>query len=116
MPAAKRHPVRLPTGPPRRREAEIQAAVIGCLRAYGILCWPQNREKGNWKRASHMGFKGLPDIGGVLRNGRALQVEVKRPGEKPDKWQLAAHAMLRAQNALVLVVCSVEDVRKELGL
>jgi hypothetical protein len=99
-----------------RKESAIQPAILGCLRAYGILCWPQNREKGNWRRASHVGFKGLPDIGGVMRGGRAIQVEVKKPGEPLGPYQRAAHEMLTKQGALVFTVTCVDDVQRALGL
>ena len=101
---------------PPRRESAIQTAVLACLRAHGILCWPQNREKANWRRASHVGFRGLPDIGGILRGGQAIQVEVKRPGEDLSRYQVGAHAMLRKQGAAVFTVSSVEDVRRALEL
>lgn len=93
-----------------RKESVIQAAVLGCLRAHGVLCWVQNREKGNWRRASHFGFRGIPDIGGVLKGGRAVFVEVKRPGKVPNLWQKGAHALLASQGALVFTVTCVEDV------
>jgi hypothetical protein len=103
---------RVPT--PKRKESAIQAAVLGCLRAHGVLCWPTNREKGNWRRASHVGFKGLPDISGVLKGGRAIFVEVKRPGEVPNVWQKGAHALLQSQGALVFTVTCVEEIKPKL--
>ena len=103
---------RLPTG---RKESAIQTAVMGCLRAYGVLCWPQNREKGGRNRASHYGFKGIPDIGGVLRGGRSIMVEVKRPGETLAPYQVGAHALLRSHGVLVFNVTRVEDVARALA-
>lgn len=96
--------------PPARRESAVQAAVLGCLRAHGVLCWPMQRERAGYRRASHIGFKGIPDIGGVLKGGRAVFVEVKRGIEKPSPYQVAAHEMLRAQGALVFTAWGVEDV------
>ena len=97
---------------PPRRESEIQAAVLACLRAHGILCWKQNREKGNWRRASHVGFRGMPDIVGVLPGGQAVFVEVKRPGEGLSPYQDGAHRMLVAQGAKVATVRSVDDIKE----
>ncbi len=111
MTTTRRGP-RLPTG---RKESAIQAAVMGCLRAYGILCWPQNREKGGRNRAAHYGFKGIPDIGGVMPGGRAIHVEVKCGREKPSPYQVAAQEMLRKQGAVVFTVWNIEDVGKGLG-
>lgn len=92
----------------KRKESSIQAACLAVFRAYGIVCWPQNREKGGRNRAVHVGFNGLPDIGGVLPGGRAFFAEVKRPGQNLTPHQLGAAEMLRQQGALVCVVRSVE--------
>ncbi len=101
---------------PKRKESAIQAAVMACLRAHGILCWPMNRERASWgRRASHIGFKGIPDIGGVLKGGRAVFVEVKRPGVVPGIWQNSAHVLLRSQGALVFTATCVEDVQSALA-
>ena len=97
-----------------RKESAIQAAVLGCLRAHGVLCWPTNREKGNWRRATHVGFRGLPDISGVMQSGRAIFVEVKRPGQELSIFQSSAHALLRSQGAAVFTAWCVEDVPPEL--
>ncbi len=100
----------------QRPESQIQVAVMAYLRARGILCWPQNREKsGRGARgAGHVGFRGLPDIGGVLPGGRAIHVEIKRPGGKPSPHQVGAIAMLRKQGALVFVASSVEEAEQGL--
>lgn len=97
-----------------RRESAIQASVLAVLRAHGILCWPQNREKGGRNRASHVGFRGLPDIGGILPDGRAIQVEVKRPGQSLSIWQRSAHELLRSQHAVVFTVTSIDETRTAL--
>ncbi len=97
-----------------RRESEIQTAVLGCLRAHGVLCWPTNRERAGRARASHVGFKGLPDISGVLPSGRAIFVEVKRGIEKLSPHQVAAQAMLTKQGAVVFTARCVEDVPRAL--
>lgn len=95
----------------QRKESSIQAAVLAVFRGYGILCWPMNREKGGRNRAAHVGFKGLPDIGGVLPGGRAFFAEVKRPGETLGPYQVGARARLTAQGAFVCTVRSVEDAQ-----
>lgn len=94
---------------PQRRESEVQAAVLGVFRAFGILCWKQNREKGGWRRASHVGFAGLPDIAGVLPGGRAFFCEVKRRGGILSSMQIGAVDMLRKAGAYVCVVHSVGE-------
>lgn len=100
----------------KRPESQIQAAILAYLRARGILCWPQNREKsGRGARgARHVGFRGLPDIGGVLPGGRAIHVEVKRSGGKPSPHQVGAMQMLAQQGALVFMASSIEQVEEQL--
>jgi len=94
----------------QRPESQLQAACLGVFRAYGILAWPMNREKGGRNRAVHVGFKGLLDLGGVIPgSGRAIFVEVKRPGVVPSPHQVAALRMLAQAGAFV---CLVHDVKE----
>ena len=57
-----------------------------------------------------MGVAGDPDIDACIR-GRSLQLEVKRPGEKPTPLQLKRLEEWRQAGALVGVVTSVAEVR-----
>ena len=57
-----------------------------------------------------MGVAGDPDIDACIR-GRSLQLEVKRPGEKPTLLQLKRLEEWRQAGALVGVVTSVAEVR-----
>lgn len=53
---------------------------------------------------------GMPDLVGVLGpGGRWVGLEVKRPGQKPRREQLACHELLRRFGAFVAVVTSVEE-------
>ena len=54
---------------------------------------------------------GWPDIIGVFR-GRALALEVKRPGGKATKLQLATLDKWKAAGALAGVVTSIEEARR----
>lgn len=96
-----------------RRERDVQAAVLAIFRAHGILLWKQNREKAGRRYAPHFGFRGLPDLGGVLPGGRAIHVEVKRPGAKPTPAQVGAMQMLARQGAFVCLVRSVEEAQEK---
>jgi hypothetical protein len=51
-----------------------------------------------------------PDIDGCTR-GRSIKIEMKRPGEKPDRGQMARLLQWRAAGALVGWATSVEEVR-----
>ncbi len=85
-----------------RREYDLVRPALGILRGYGIIAYPLMREKGGRNRAAHVGFKGIPDLGGTLRGGRSIYVELKRPGKKSDPFQVAAQDMLERQGAVVL--------------
>lgn len=103
----------LPMDLPReKREAEIQAEILGTLRALGVFAWRNPIGQGRFgSRSKHAA--GLPDIGGILPGGRALAIEVKRPRaakraneEKQNEWLERARRM----NACVIVARSVDDV------
>lgn len=55
--------------------------------------------------------RGLPDLIGVYR-GRALALEVKRPGGKPTPLQEYELGRWAAAGAVAAVVTSVDDVKK----
>ncbi len=61
-----------------------------------------------------MGVAGEPDIDACFR-GRSLQLEVKRPGEKPTLLQLKRLEQWREAGALVGVVTSVAEVKELLA-
>ena len=54
---------------------------------------------------------GQPDLLGSYQ-GRALALEVKRPGRRPTRLQAAVLKKWRAAGAIAAVVTSVEDVRE----
>lgn len=51
---------------------------------------------------------GMPDRL-LMRNGRVIFIEFKRPGEEPDKQQRKRHAEIRAHKIEVYVVDRVDD-------
>jgi hypothetical protein len=57
-----------------------------------------------------MGVAGDPDIDACIR-GRSVQLEVKRPGERPTPLQLKRMEEWRRAGAVVGVVSSVEEVK-----
>jgi len=93
----------------QRRERSIQAEVLKVLRLHGVLAWGFQRERAGRARASHIGFKGCPDILGFLPNGRGLAVEVKRPRENLTVDQRAAGVILTGQGVVWAVVHSTEE-------
>lgn len=61
-----------------------------------------------------MGVAGDPDIDACLR-GRSLQLEVKRPGEKPTLLQVKRIEEWRRAGAIAGVVVSVDEVKSLLA-
>ena len=57
-----------------------------------------------------MGVAGDPDIDACLR-GRSLQLEVKRPGEKPTRLQVKRLGEWRTAGAIAGVAVSVDEVK-----
>lgn len=57
-----------------------------------------------------MGVAGDPDIDACIR-GRSVQLEVKRPGERPTALQLKRIEEWRKAGAVVAVVHGVAEVR-----
>ncbi len=63
------------------------------------------------KRWGGMGVAGDPDIDACVR-GRSVQLEVKRPGEKPTPLQARRIEEWRQAGAISAVVTSVEETRE----
>ncbi len=98
-----------PGRPPRRMpdtrpETEITKEAITWLKT----------QPATYARKLHTGGmsgeRGHPDIDGCTR-GRALKIEMKRPGEKPTKIQMVRLLQWREAGALVGWATSVEEVR-----
>lgn len=59
--------------------------------------------------------RGLPDIVGMLRDGRILAIEVKRPGEKPTEEQADFLAMVREAGGLSGVANNWQQAKTIIG-
>ena len=127
-----------PLNPPRSSklpkpplEKDIQKAILDYLRHRNIFCWRQNQggipaASGGFRR--FVGMPGLPDICGILESsiscgpdglkinhadrGRALFIEVKRPGGKASPQQLEFMQRAEALGALAFVASSVKDIQE----
>lgn len=58
--------------------------------------------------------RGTPDILAVI-SGRFVAIEVKRPGGKPSKLQLAQLKRIEAAGGVAFVADSIDDVIKHLA-
>lgn len=61
-----------------------------------------------------MGVAGDPDVDACVR-GRSVQLEVKRPGEKPTALQVKRLGEWKQAGAVAAVVTSVAEVRELLN-
>lgn len=92
------------------------------LRSIGCMVWRQQNVPtpiGGAFAAGHehefKGFrsapnKGMADIGGITPGGRAIQVEVKRPGQLPSQDQVDWLNRVSAAGGIAMLATSVDDV------
>ena len=97
-----------------KNEHEIQTEIIEFLNKVGIFCWRNNVGR---KKNMYFGKKGSCDISGILRNGKRLEIEVKREdGGKLSKDQIEFIEIINYNKGVAFVARSVEDVAKKLKL
>lgn len=84
-----------------------ERAIVKAILAY-LNGLPGSLARKRW--GGGMGVAGDPDIDGCIR-GRSLQLEVKRPGEKPTLLQVRRLEEWRKAGAIVGVVVSVDEVK-----
>jgi hypothetical protein len=85
-----------------------ERAIVKAILAY-LNSLPGCLARKRW--GGGMGVAGDPDIDACIR-GRSLQLEVKRPGERPTLLQLRRLEEWRQAGAQVGVVSSVCEVRR----
>lgn len=78
-------------------EKEFQNQVLEYLTRRGIMCWPNaavsvfDPKRGRFRKSNNRFHRnGIPDILGILPDGRFLGIELKRPSEgkrKPETLQ-----------------------------
>ena len=90
-------------------ETEIQALIMRAIGALpGVLCLRNANGKAQLRSGAWIAYglgDGSPDLLCVIA-GRAVGLEVKRPGEKPEPHQEREHAVWRLHGAFVAVVTS----------
>ncbi len=99
------------------REKPIERAILQYLQLIGITAWKQNngafKVEGRFIRvfmdADGNGIVVL-DIAGWMPDGRALHIEVKRPGENPTEDQRAFLENAKKSGCVAFVARSVDDV------
>lgn len=102
-------------------EIDIQNSVMELLIYQGINAWRNpnttvfDKTKGTFRRRSRYERSGVPDILGILPDGKFLGIEVKKnESEKlsPDQKKFFAEA---SENAVLLHVWSTKQVRERLS-
>lgn len=91
-PAPKAREVRRPVDgkPPQPLEKHVLAAALNALRSDPRVAFADRQQSGLFQdgnRYIRVGTPGKLDIVGMLTNGRYLELEAKRPGQKPDERQ-----------------------------
>lgn len=106
---------------PAPRESTVLSQCLAYLSICRIPCWRLNTGAlPVGKRFVRFGVPGSADILGVIPpSGRALAVEVKRPGGRISPTQVAWLDLFRSAGGLALVVHSIEELRlalREIGI
>ena len=104
--------------PPVPLEAEVLPAVLDVLRWHPAVAWVERMNRGGFVNPSgqyvNFGFEGMSDLTGQMRDGRRLEVEVKRPGRKPTNEQRKYLERVRAAGGVAFYATSVDDVIREM--
>lgn len=82
------------------REREIEKKLVDAVKAQGGVCW----------KFVSPGMAGVPDRIILMPMGRIAFVEVKAPGERPRKLQLARHRLLRRLGFKTFVLDNPEQI------
>ena len=104
-------------------EKQIERNILSYLALKKITAWKQNngclKVGDRFVRffIDHNGksIKGIPDIAGYLPDGRALFIEVKKPGKYPSKDQKAFLENAKKSGCVAFVARDISDVDKEIG-
>jgi len=100
-------------------EKDIQKAIIQFLSAHPKICIYGRFNSGtaitgdglgNTRYTRFNSIKGFPDIHGMLKGGRAVYIEVKRPGGRVSEDQQDFIDKVSAHGAVAFIAYSVDDV------
>lgn len=107
---------------PKRTNARPESAalveVLKALKAHPAVAWCERMNSGAAKvgnRFIRFGFKGCPDVLGMLRDGRLLGVEVKAAKGKLRPEQAVFLDRIRSGGGVSFVARDCRDVLQALG-
>jgi len=94
-------------------EKDIQRDIMDYLAARRVFCWKEHSgglpmQGGEWMMP--IGLKGKSDILGLLKGGRFLAIEVKRPSGKLSLYQEEFIKNINDNGGLAFVARSIDDV------
>lgn len=98
-------------------EKDIQGAILEYLHARRVYCWKEHSAgipMDNGKRFMPIGLKGKADILGIIKGGRFLAIEVKRPSGRTSPAQEEFLRNVNENGGLGFVAKSVDDVIEKL--
>jgi hypothetical protein len=95
-------------------ENQIKTDICDWLQSRGYLFTLHIRSKQKFK--PKYARNGWPDIVGVCPNGKALLIEVKKPGGTLSIEQHKVLERAKAMGAITVVAVSVDDVCEALSL
>lgn len=103
-------------------EKDIQASILQLLQRHPAVAWAHRMNTGatvvdapnSKRRFIRYGFPGCSDILGMLKGGRFLAIEVKRPGEEATDLQQAFLDSVNEAGGLGFVAWDIEDVAQAL--
>ena len=116
-------PKKLKLTGPDPKESAILSSVLQALNFYPsvVKAWRQNTGAGKFQYPDgstsqfiKFGFPGLSDIGGFMRDGRALFIEIKTEKGKVTPNQQAFLAEASKAGCVAFVARSVEDLKQHL--
>lgn len=108
----KRVVVRKPSAKPK--EASVLKAIIDALRTHPKVASVERNQSGVFREGERwirVGSKGKLDLTVYLRDGRYMELEVKRPGEKLSDHQIERIRKIRQGGGLADWARSVEQAR-----
>ena len=92
-------------------ETDLVRACLQLLAVRGIVAWRNN--SGVIRRGTHVywaGLKGSSDLIGLLRDGRFLAVECKRPGNRLTPEQRVFQRSITESGGVAWTVYSAEQL------
>ncbi len=102
------------------KESEIQQDIMKLLASHPKVAWAYVTSTGTFRgmkggRPITIGFPGMADIIGQLRDGRLLAIEVKKPSNYPTKEQKKFLDDVNKNKGVAFMADSIDSVMYQLS-